>query len=107
MLPDTKPMSLSQLVGNGQRVPNEGQLHLNIEYQGISLRSVFQIAKIIRPLMTVGRVCDQGFKCTFDSKEALIVGPNNAVVCKFERKNGLYVAKLRLKSPELFARQAR
>ena len=71
------------------------------------LRSVFQIAEVTRPLMSVGQVCDQGFKCTFDSKEALIVDKNNNAVCKFERKNGLYVAKLRLKSPELFARQAR
>ena len=73
------------VVGNGQRVPNEGQLHLNMEYQGIPLRSVFQIAEVTRPLMSVGRVCDQGFKCTFDDKEALIIGQNNNVVCRFER----------------------
>ena len=71
------------------------------------MRSVFQIAEVTRPLMSVGRVCDQGFKCTFDDKEALIIGQNNNVVCRFERKNGLYVARLNLKSPELFARQAR
>ena len=58
------------MVGNGQRVPNEGELHLNMEADGVPLQSVFQVAEITRPLMSVGRVCDQGLTAKFDKEKA-------------------------------------
>ena len=57
--------------------------------------------------MSVGRVCDQGLRCHFDEKEALVLDKQDAVVCRFERRGGLYVARLKFKSPELFARPAK
>ena len=95
------------VVGNGEKVPNEGQLCLNMEFDGKPIQSVFQAAEVTRPLMSVGRVCDQGLRCNFNDKEALVLDKNDRVVCRFERKGGLYVAKLRLNSPELFARPAK
>ena len=94
------------IVGNGDRVSNDGQCVLNLEQDGLPIQSTFQIAGITRPLMSVGRVCDQGLRCNFDDKQALVVDSNNRTVCRFERRGGLYVAKLKLKSPELFARPA-
>jgi hypothetical protein len=94
------------IVGNGEKVSNDGQLVLNLEQGGVPMQSTFQVAGITRPLMSVGRVCDQGLRCLFDDKEALVVDKQDTVVCRFERRGGLYVAKLKLKSPELFARQA-
>jgi hypothetical protein len=95
------------IVGNGEKVPNDGQLVLNLEQDGLSMQSTFQVAGITRPLMSVGRVCDQGLRCHFCDKEALVLDRNDKVVCRFERRGGLYVAKLKLKSPELFARPAK
>ena len=94
------------IVGNGERVPNDGQVRLNMECAGIPLQSVFQVASVTRPLMSVGRVCGQGLKCIFDQDKALVVGKDGEEVCRFERKGGLYVARLKLKSPELFPRPA-
>jgi hypothetical protein len=94
------------VVGNGQRVPNEGELHLNMEADGIPLQSVFQVAEITRPLMSVGRVCDQGLTAKFDKEKAVISDEAGKVMCTFVRTGGLYVARLKLKSPELFGRQA-
>ena len=94
-------------MGNGAKVPNDGQCMLNLERNGLPIQSTFRIAGITRPLMSVGRVCDQGLKCEFNDKEALVVDKNGRTVCRFERRGGLYVAKLKLKSPELFARPAR
>ena len=93
-------------MGNGGKVPNDGQCVLNLEQGGQPIQSTFQVAAITRPLMSVGRVCDQGLRCNFDDKQALVVDGKGKTVCRFERRGGLYVAKLTLKSPELFARQA-
>ena len=95
------------IVGNGEKVSNDGQCLLNLEQDGLPLQSTFQIAGITRPLMSVGRVCDQGLRCQFDDKEALVLDKSGGVVCRFVRQGGLYVAKLKLKSPELFARPAK
>ena len=94
------------IVGNGAKVSNDGQCLLNLEQDGLAIQSTFQIAGITRPLMSVGRVCDQGLRCNFDDKEALVLDKSGSVVCRFERRGGLYVARLKLKSPELFARPA-
>ena len=57
--------------------------------------------------MSVSKVCDKGLRCTFDDKKAVVTDSGNRTICQFDRRNGLYVAKLTLKSPELFARQAK
>ena len=66
------------IVGNGEKVPNEGVFALNMEASGqddklSNIRSVFQVAEVTRPLMSVGRVCDQGMTCLFTSKDAQIL----------------------------------
>ena len=66
------------------------------------MNSVFQVAGVTRPLMSVGRVCDQGMQCLFDKTKATIVAPDGREVCRFERRGGLYVAQLTLKAPEGF-----
>ena len=96
------------LVGNGQALPNQGEMKLNMEsHDGIPLSSVFQVAGVTRPLMSVGRVCDQGMKCVFDKEKAVVIAPDGREVCCFERRGGLYVASLTLKQPEGFGGPAR
>ena len=95
------------VVGNGGRVPNEGQLVLNLEHDVKSgssnlLRSTFQVAEVTRPLMSVSRICDLGMKVIFDSNEALVVNAESKTIAKFMRRGGLYIAQMRLKPPECF-----
>ena len=65
------------IVGNGERVPNEGQISVNFEAdlggggETDQLRSVFQVADMMRPLMSVSQICDQGFEYVFTDKHAL------------------------------------
>jgi hypothetical protein len=96
------------IVGNGARIPNQGQSCLNLESTGSVanfIKSTFQIAKVSRPLMSVGKICDGGLFVNFSETKADVVDPAGNVVCSFERQpGGLYVARLRLKSP--FPRQA-
>ena len=92
------------IVGNGCEVPNEGQLKLNLESsvgeKFNKIQSVFQVAEITRPLMSVSRITDLGLKCLFDDKKAEAMNHKHEVLCTFERKGGLYVARMKLKAPE-------
>ena len=94
------------VVGNSQKLPNEGEIHVNLSSNGTPLRSVFQVAEVTRPLMSVGRVCDQGVDCLFKKDYAVIIDEGSREVCRFERVGGLYVTKLDLKRPDLFGRPA-
>ena len=94
------------IVGNGSRLPNMGQKNLNLEPEddeSKELKSCFQIARVTRPLMSVGRICDQGHSIRFDALMAVVTSKDGSELCKFTRQpGGLYVAKLKLTKPTGF-----
>ena len=91
------------LMGDGGTIPNLGESQLNLSDQDKNLQSVFQIAAVTRPLMSVGRICDQGHSITFNAVMAVVHSAEGTELCKFERQpGGLYVAKLKLRSPAGF-----
>ena len=96
------------LMGDGGEIPNLGQKSFNLsDTDGTKeLTSIFQIAAVTRPLMSVGKICDEGHTITFDNVKAIVNNPSGAEVCRFERsaQGGLYVAKLRLRNPMGFGR---
>ena len=93
------------LMGDGGKVPNQGQKALNLSGATADLKSVFQIANVTRPRMSVGNICDEGFEVRFYKAHACVLDNTGKELCKFERQpGGLYVAKLQLKSPS-FGRQ--
>ena len=97
------------IVGNGQRIPNEGEVHLSLLApaggdEQTPVQSVFQIAEITRPLMSVSQICDQGYACVFTKDGAEVMDDDRNIVARFERSNGLYVASMRLRPPEPFTR---
>jgi hypothetical protein len=95
-------------VGNGAKVPNEGQMSLNLEADSGSgrehLRSVFQVANLSRPLMSVSQICQHGYKCVFEKDHANILNESGESICKFQEDRGLYVATMSLKAPTPFGR---
>jgi hypothetical protein len=97
------------LMGDGGEIPNLGQKSLNLSDSDgkKELRSVFQIAAVTRPLMSVGKICDEGHKIAFDKLKAVVTNAQGAEICRFERSphGGLYVAKLKLRNPLGFTRQ--
>ena len=93
-------------MGDGGAIPNLGASSLNLSDQGRDMQSVFQIAALTRPLMPVGRICDNGHSVTFSALFAVVHAADGTELCKFERQpGGLYVAKLKLRSPAGFGRQ--
>ena len=73
--------------------------------QGVnSVSSIFQVAKVTRPLMSVGHICDQGLKVNFDAVYAIVRDAKDNEVCRLTRgPSGLCTAKMKLKAP--FGRQ--
>ena len=95
-------------MGDGGTIPNQGQSELNLLDCGVGreIQSVFQIAAVTRPLMSVGRICDEGHLITFSDVMALVTDKEGREICKFHRKpGGLYVAKMKLRAPASFGRQ--
>ena len=85
-------------------------MHLNLEVPGLrgevnSIGSTFQASPVTRPLMSVSKICRNGFKCMFDNNEAQIVDKVGRVQCVFKRSGGLYVCNMKLKQPAPFGRQ--
>ena len=70
------------------------------------VESVFQVAQVTRPLMSLGNICDGGAEVLFTA-DAAIVTKGGREICRFQRVNGgLYFAKMRLKQPKQgFGRQ--
>ena len=101
----------SFVVGSGERVPNKGQVHLNLEAhvsngRPLSAQSTFEVAEVSRPLMSVSRICEQGHSCLFTSEGAKVIDSSGKELYSFKNSNGLYVANMKLKPPEPFRRQA-
>ena len=99
------------IVGKGERVPNEGQVSVTFEAdlgggEMSQLRSVFVVADMMRPLMSVSQICDQGFKCVFTDAHALVTNAEGWTMRKLSRLSGLYVARLKLTQPEPLGRQS-
>ena len=97
------------LVGNGERIPNEGEVHLNLAAPGAgdavkSIGSTFQASPVTRPLMSVSKICRNGFKCVFDEDEAQVVDKEGKTQCIFKRRGGLYISTMKLKAPTPFTR---
>ena len=90
------------LMGDGGTIPNLGQKRLNLFDEPISkpIASVSQIAAVTRPLMSVGRVCDEGHNVTFDVEKVVVRSSAGDELRRFVRTaGGFYVAKLKLKNP--------
>lgn len=91
------------IVGNGARLPNEGESELNLTSSDNptgDLKSVFQIANVTRPLISAGKLTDAGLNIIFSKTEAVVTNSTGQKLMTFERnQGGLYVTKLTLRRP--------
>ena len=93
-------------MADGGTKPNLGQKTLNLTEDGTELKAIFQIAGVTRPLMSVGRICDEGHNVLFDDVMAVVRTKAGEEECRFHRQpGGLYIAKMKLRSPAGFTRQ--
>ena len=81
----------------------EKKLSLEVERNGGDhglMDSVFQIAQVTRPLMSVGKICDAGFAVAFSKDIARVTDKSGKCIADFHRTNGgLYIAQMKIKQP--------
>ena len=99
---------------DGGRIENEGEaeIHLAVlDGKGTehNVRTKVQVADVTRALWSVGVLCDAGLDPRFNSKCAKVYNSKGVEICHFARKNGLYIATVRLRNPKFkgFQRQGR
>ena len=91
------------LMGDGGTIKNLGQKSLNLTDVAADrdLVSTFQIAAVTRPLMSVGKICDEGHNITFDSIKPVVRNKHGAELCQFDcQPGGLYVPRMKLRNPD-------
>ena len=88
------------VAANGERIPNKGEVCLNIRAGTVPIKSTFQVSKISRPLWSVGKLCDAGYTVQFHKDHAEIKQvATGKVVGTCERKQGLYIGAFQLRNP--------
>ena len=94
------------IAANGERIPNRGEVNLEMRSGDIPIKSTFQVSKISKPLWSVGKLCDAGFKVEFGKSAAIVTHEKSGKkIGDFARHQGLYVGSLQLRNPS-FPRQA-
>ena len=75
---------------NGKTIENRGQAAVAMKCGTANINSVFQIARVSRPLYSVSRICDAGCDVHFNKTEGRIT-KGGKLVATFPRRGGLYV----------------
>ena len=88
-------------MGDVREIPNLGQKQLNLSDTSFNsdVQSIFQGAAVTRPLMSVGKVCEEGHEMTFNQVMAVMRNQDGDELCRFHRyPSGFYVTKLKPRS---------
>ena len=88
------------IAAGGDKILNEGEACLNLSAGKRQISSTFQIARVTRPLMSVGKICDAGHEVTFTKVCAIVRDLRGREVCRFARKGGLYLINFKLRAPK-------
>jgi hypothetical protein len=84
---------------DGVRIPNEGEVELNLAGPQGKFKSTFQVAKVTRPLMSIARICDRGHKVVFEKGHASVLNSQGQEICRFARRGNLYMIDVKLRAP--------
>ena len=93
------------VTASNSKLANKGQVSLKLRSgergrgKGTDIKTVFQVADVKRPLWSVSKICDAGFRVKFSSDKAEVVDKKGKVCVTFERRGGLYVARLKMRNP--------
>ena len=62
-------------------LPTWGKGPLILSDDDQELCSVFQIVSVTRPLMSVGKICEEGHNITFDAGQAIVRDKGGSELC--------------------------
>ena len=98
------------VTANNQPIEDYGEAGVDLELEGgTEISNVFQVADVSRPLHSTSTICDANHEMLYTKGEAVVV-PEGAlsrflasvnVVARYQRRGGLYMAKMKAKDPKL------
>ncbi len=93
------------LAASGDRLKNYGEVLLSILTSDSAgkdheITSKFEVTDVTRPLWSVGLICDSGLDVKFTRTHATVSTKGGQELCFFQRVNGLYIAKVKIKAPK-------
>ena len=82
-------------VANGETIPNLGERHclLMSENSNVMKKIVFQTADIHKPLLSVSRCADLGYKCVLDNDGGELIDKMTGESIPIHRRGNLYVMR--------------
>ena len=88
------------MAASGDRIENEGEVDILLEGGSVPIKSVFQIANVTRPLMSISRICDHDDNTVkFDKHKGVVFNKRGKELCRFLRDGALYTMKFKVRRP--------
>lgn len=91
---------LRYTTASGERITNRGEQRVGVtSREGDGYDITFQVTDVSRPLLSVPRLTEHGFRVDFGADGGTISHPRAGKTMKFQRRNGVYVLRLRVRPP--------
>jgi hypothetical protein len=86
-------------VANGETIPNLGERHCCLMSEGSNVmkKIVFQTADIHKPLLSISRCADLGYRCTLDRHGGELVDNETGESIPVHRRGNLYIMRAWIK----------
>ena len=89
---EAKRQGVSYMTADGGELPNQGEKRVVYKTaEGHHLCSLFQVADVRKPLLSVPSLTNSGHTVTFMAKGGTIVHPGNKKTVHFHKRGGVYV----------------
>ena len=80
------------VAANGQKIPNEGEVDFKFLTEcGQRAKITMQVAKVNKPLASVSKLIDEGFKVIFDSSGSYMINKRSGGKISILRERGVFV----------------
>ena len=89
---EAKRLGVTYTTADGGEIPNLGEKKVSYKtFEGHSVCSIFQVADVRRPLLSVHRLTSSGYNVRFSEQGGTITHPDRKGAIGFKRRGGLYI----------------
>ncbi len=104
---EQKRAGVKYVTADGTRIPNMGEQNVRVALEDGTLCSLeFQVAKVNKPILSVGKLIEKGHSVTFNDVGGEIVHLKSGIRTQFKRVAGVYMLDMWV-LPAGFRRQGR
>ena len=83
---------LCYVAANGSRIPNAGEQHVRfMTLDGTWTELVFQLAGINKPLISVSKLIEAGYRVVFEEENSYIMHKKTRKIIKMTKERGVFV----------------